>query len=194
MSDPQKPLTPGTVLRASGKDGPQRVRSNGARWTDEAEATFLDHLAASANVTAAAEATGFSREAIYKRRRHDSAFAERWQAALAQGYARIEMALVQRAADALEGLAPDPDSPIPQMTVQDAVTILKLHGASVNGTGRAPGWRARPRSLDEMRASILTKLEAIAPKSSPSRSDGEGDHPKDGGGAPSVCATLPDEA
>src|SRR6187401_409511 len=105
----------GTGIRA-GKDGPQLIRSSGKRWTEEAEAIFLDHLAASCNVTAAAEAAGFSREAIYKRRRHDPCFAERWQAALEQGYARIEMALVRRAADALEGLAPDPDTAIPAMT------------------------------------------------------------------------------
>lgn len=188
-----RPSETHTVLRSGGKDGPQLIRSGGARWTDEAEARFLDCLAASANVTASAEAAGFSREAIYRRRRHDSAFAERWQAALEQGYARIEMLLVQRASDALEGFAPDPDTPIPEMTVRDAVTIFQLHRASVKGDGRAPGWRARPRSLDEMRASILAKLEAIAPRSSPSRSDREGDHPKDGEGAPSVCAGPSDE-
>jgi len=152
----------GTTIRG-GKDGPQIVQSEGARWTDEAEARFLDQLAASCNVTLSAKATGFSREAIYKRRRHDPAFAERWQAALEQGYARIEMLLVQRATDALEGIAPDPDTPLAEMSVRDAVTILQLHRASVKGEGRAPGWRARPRSLDEMRDSILAKLEAIAP-------------------------------
>jgi hypothetical protein len=156
------PNPPGTAILI-GKDGPQVIRSTGKRWRDEAETLFLDHLAATCNVTAAAEVAGFSREAIYKRRRQDPGFAERWQAALEQGYARIEMALVRRASDALEGFAPDPDTPIPAMTVQDAVTILKLHGAAVKGEGRAPGWRARPRSLDEMRDSILAKLEAIAP-------------------------------
>lgn len=153
----------GTVLRASGKDGPQLIASSGKRWTDEAEARFLDRLASSCNVTLSAEAAGFSKECIYRRRRQDPAFAERWQAALDQGYARIEMALVRRAADALDGVAPDPGTPFPEMTVQDAIVLLKLHGSAVKGEGRAPGWRARPRSLDEMRDSILAKLEAIAP-------------------------------
>lgn len=152
----------GQATRASGKDGPQVITSTGHRWTDMAEAQFLDHLGATCNVTAAAAATGFSKEAIYRRRARDPAFAARWQTALAQGYARIEMALVARAADALEGLPPDPDTPIPTMTVGEAVTILKLHRPAVTGEGRAPGWRARPRSLAEVHASILTKLEAIA--------------------------------
>ena len=154
---------PGTSLRASGKDGPQLIASSGKRWTDEAEARFLDSLAASCNVTLSAQAAGFSTVAIYRRRRTDAGFAARWQAALEQGYARIEIALVRRAADALEGFAPDPDTPFPEMTVRDAVTILQLHRAAVRGdTGVSPRWRPRPRSLDEVRDSILTKLEAIA--------------------------------
>jgi len=156
-----RPRIPGTTLRASGKDGPQLIASAGKRWTDEAEARFLDSLAASCNVSLSAHAAGFCKEAIYQRRRRDAGFAARWQAALEQGYARIEMALVRRAADALEGFAPDPDTPIPEMTVRDAVTILQLHRASVRGEGLRPGWRAVPRSLDEVRDSILAKLEAI---------------------------------
>lgn len=152
----------GTTTRA-GKDGSQIIRTDGSRWSDEAEARFLDHLASSCNVTAAAEAAGFSREAIYKRRRHDPGLAERWQNALDQGYARIEMLLVQRATETLEGFAPDPGTPLPDMTTRDAIAILQLHRGAVKGEGRAPGWRARPRSLDELRDSILAKLEAIAP-------------------------------
>ncbi|MCY7280166.1 MAG: hypothetical protein LH610_04590 [Sphingomonas bacterium] len=88
---------PGTIVRASGKDGPQRVASTGARWTDEAEALFLDHLAASCNVTASAASAGFSKEALYRRRRTDPDFADRWQAALEQGYVRLEMMLLHGA-------------------------------------------------------------------------------------------------
>jgi len=152
----------GSIIRASGKDGPQRIATGGHRWSDAAEALFLDHLAASCNVTHAAGVVGFSTVAIYKRRRSDAGFAARWQAALEQGYARLEISLVQRAIDALAGFAPDPDVPIPPMSVKDALAILQLHRATVRDDGaRHPGWRGRPRSLDELRDSILTKLEAI---------------------------------
>ncbi len=146
-----------------GKDGVQVIRSKGERWTDEAEAMFLDHLAASCNVTASAEAAGFTNYSAYKRRRTDPAFAQAWQAALEQGYARIEMALVRRAGEALDGLPPDPDTPIPVMTVSEAISILGRHRNSVEGGPRSRRQWARPRSLDEMRDSILAKLEAIAP-------------------------------
>lgn len=151
----------GTTARTHGKDGPQIVRTAGHRWSDEAEAKFLDHLAATCNVTASAAATGFSGAALYQRRRRDPAFAERWQAALDQGYARIEELLVRRATETLEGHVADPGTPIPEMNVRDAIMILGQHRNNVKGEGRRQGWRGRPRDLDEVRDSILLKLEAI---------------------------------
>lgn len=151
----------GTCLRAGGKDGPQIIHSEGRRIADEAEELFLDSLAASCNVTWSAKAAGFSKEAFYKRRRRDPRFAERWQAALAQGYARLEAALVKAAVDTMEGRAPDSDIPIPPMSVRDAVAILKLHRDSVHSVGKRPGWRGPPRALAEVKRSILTKLAAL---------------------------------
>jgi hypothetical protein len=153
----------GLWARAGGKDGPQVIRSKGDRWTQEAEAAFLDYLAASCNVLASCEAAGFCNTSVYKRRREDAAFAERWQAALEQGYARIEMALVQRAADALEGFKPDPDTPIPVMTVEQALKVLERHRATVErGPPSRRRW-TRPRTLDEVSDSIMRKLATIAP-------------------------------
>lgn len=159
--DAPNPGPAGMILRASGKDGPQLVASAGARWTDAAERRFLDWLGATCNVTRACAEAGFSKAAVYRRRRTDPAFAAAWEATLAQGYARLEMALVRAAADRAEGYTPDPDAPFPEMTVHEALEVLKLHRAAVKGEGSRPGWRARPRSLDEVRDSILTKLAAF---------------------------------
>jgi len=155
----------GTIARASGKDGPQIVRSKGKRWTDSAEALFLDRLAASNNASWAADQCGFSREAIYKRARRDPGFAERMAAARSLGYARVDELLARAAEDFLAGRPPDPNSPFPTMTVQDAIAIQKLHrGTQAGEGGRRPAWPARPRTLDEVRDSILAKLSAIARK------------------------------
>ena len=151
----------GSTLRGGGKDGPQRVHSRGKRWTDAAETIFLDALAASCNVSWAAALCGFSTEALYARRRRDPAFAAKWQAALVQGYVRLETALVAAALATIEGRAPDPHFPIPPMTVADVIAVLKLHRAAVHGEGNRPGWRGRPRSLDEVKQSILAKLSAF---------------------------------
>ena len=166
MASRRKPLArepgpPGQAVRRTGKDGPQVIETTGKRWSDEAEKRFLDHLAASCNVTTSAAATGFSTAAIYKRRRDDPGFADRWQAALEQGYARIEMALVRSAADTMEGFAPDPSMPLPAMTVAEAIAVLGQHRRAVMGGQAGHGWRARPRSLAELGDDILRKLEVI---------------------------------
>jgi hypothetical protein len=153
------------LLYGRGKDGRQLVCSTGKRWSDAAEALFLDNLAASCNVTASVRAAGFTPAAVYKRRRNDPGFAQRWEAALEQGYARLEALLLQRAVEeALEGFAPDPETPLPQMTVKDARAILSHHRATVTGGPRSRRQWARPRTLDDMRDSILAKLEAVAPR------------------------------
>lgn len=158
-------LPAGATLRC-GPDGPQLQRSTGKRWTEEAEQRFVDHLAATANVRAATAAAGFTSSLVYRRRRNDAAFAARWEAALAQGYARIEALMVLRAERALEGCEPDGDKPGLEVTFKDALALLSHHSATIRGTGNRRGRWARPRSLDEMRDSILAKLEAFAPYSS----------------------------
>jgi hypothetical protein len=147
-----------------GRHGPQRVETRGWRWSDEAETLFLDHLAATANVTASSAACGFSPQALYARRRKDAAFQQRWDVALAQGYAHIEALLVQRAIEALEGFAPDPQTPlvIRDMTVKDALILLGHHRRTMEGLPRSrrkPWEREVP--IEEVRQEILRKVEAI---------------------------------
>jgi hypothetical protein len=163
--DPTSSGPKGTIPRASGKDGPQFIAATGHRWSDEAEGVFLDALAASNNATWAAAQCGFSREAIYARARRDPAFAERMAAARALGYARVDELLARAAEDFLAGRPRDPQSPLPPMSVPDAIAILKLHRSAQTGEGnRRPAWPARRRSLEEVHASILRKLSAIARK------------------------------
>jgi hypothetical protein len=163
----KRPTGPaGAILRSHGKDGPQLLRSRGHRWTEEAEEIFLDCLAASNNARWSAKQCGFSTEAIYRRARREPVFAEKMAAARAQSAGRIDEALARRAEDFLEGRPPDPESPIVDMTVQDAIAILKLYRARQNPEGGAhrPAWPARPRSLAEVHESILKKFSAIARK------------------------------
>lgn len=155
----------GTTLRASGPHGPQRIESDGLRWTDEAEAAFLNALGASCNVAYAMRIAGFSKHTIYSRRRNDPAFAERWRIALTQGFHRLEELLLQRAVETMEGYAPDPDTPMPAVSFRDAMALLDQHRATVRGDAvHGKSRRARVRTLDEVRASILVKLEAIEAK------------------------------
>jgi hypothetical protein len=156
---------PKGLVRRGKAGGPQIVRNGPGSWTDAHEARFLDELAAHCTVKRAAAAVGFSTEAVYRRRNVDPVFAEKWRAALTQGYLQIEMGLIRRANEALgdsAGARPEPANPVVPMTVKEALSLLKLHQLTVTGAGKAYGKRARVRSSDEVRDSILVKLEAIA--------------------------------
>ena len=150
-----------THARASGKDGPQIIRTGDHRIGEEEIETFLGHLAATCNATLSAQLTGFSREAFYHRRRDDPVLDQRWRDAVAFGYGRIEEIVLRTAEALLEGRPPPPDSPLREMTMRDAIAILQLYRGPVTGRGKLPGRRGRPRSLEETKASILRKLNAI---------------------------------
>ena len=105
------------------------VRAGPGRWTIRAERVFLDCLVATASVTLAARAAGFSLPAVYARRKRNAAFAERWTAALREGEARIPDLLT---AAVLAGLDPagaeDHASAAPAASVAEAIAIARLKG------------------------------------------------------------------
>lgn len=59
---------------------------------------FLEHLAATCNVQASAAVAGVAVSTVYANRMRDAEFRADWDAAIAQGYARLEAALIARAA------------------------------------------------------------------------------------------------
>ncbi|MGH6781017.1 MAG: hypothetical protein ACREB5_02785, partial [Sphingomonadaceae bacterium] len=75
-----------------------RIAAASHKWTAGAERVFLAELAASANVRKACALAGFSTTAVYRRRMVWPDFREAWGAAVEQGYARIELLLIARAA------------------------------------------------------------------------------------------------
>ena len=156
------------AIRVAGTGRLMRVKESGWFWNDDVEEQFFDHLATSGNVRAAADAVGFCTPTVYRMRRRSSDFAARWQVALEQGYARLEMALLEAANTSLDDSDYGEDRPIPKMTVEQAMNVLRAHRNALTGNGRSgPGRTARVRKLDEVRAEIERKVRAIA------ASDGE---------------------
>lgn len=158
----QKGRVTGTHVRYGPTGRAQCVKTGGAQWSDEAEELFLDVLASSCNVKMAAEATGFHTQTAYRMRRLRPDFAARWQQALEQGYVRLEFALVEAACDSLADADFDAERPIPKMTIDQIMGVLRAHKGEVFGNGRKiPGKHARRRSFEEVRDSIIKKIEAI---------------------------------
>jgi len=158
---------------AAGRSGRPQVRlRKTAGWTEARRQLFLDHLAATCNVTASATAAGLYWSGAYAWRRKDPEFAAQWQAALETGYARLEAMLVERAAgggvaepdggagaagtvavgdaEAAEPVTPDPA----KMDTGLALSLLQMHRARmVRGT--------RGRTKPVQRASKKETVEAI---------------------------------
>lgn len=79
------------------------VRKDG--WTKARREGFFAMLSATCNVRASAAAMGMTDCGAYYLRRRDPVFAGQWEEALAEGYGRLEQALM---ALALEGIDPAP--------------------------------------------------------------------------------------
>lgn len=138
---------------------PMRLRAC-KPWTPQIESDFLDMLASTCNVRLSAQSVGFHTHGIYRRRREHPDFERRWDAALAQGYARLEIELVRAAAESVEGVEFQ-ERMIGPVSAADAIRLLQLHRAQVTGQGRRPGTQAALPSIDEVRENIRRRAAAI---------------------------------
>lgn len=162
----------GEELVARGGNGrrTQIARARLKQWTPRIEARFLDVLAGNANVKAACAAVGLTQASAYNHRHRRASFRDRWDAALAVGYARIETAMVGQLGAMLgSGMDADgcerettPDLTITHLNVDAALQALRLHQRRVQGTGNPPGAvRRRVATIEEIEAEILRRIAAI---------------------------------
>lgn len=139
--------------------GKQRYNS----WTVKQRAVFLDHLAASCNVSASAKATGVLAGTAYRMYRRDPEFARAWDAALATGYTALETMLVARAMGSLD--IPQGETAVPAVETMDselALRVLGHHKRAVKTTLNGGAPPLRQSREDETNAAILKKLRALA--------------------------------
>ena len=152
------------VVRLSKREGAQIVRAGEGRWTPQAETEFFAWLVAGFGVAHAARQIGFSTNALYRRRFRDPEFAARWAALREEGLARNDGLLIDSVPQALDPEVMAAAGDLPRPTIAEAIQIQRLYRRDGEGDGPRgrSAWPARPRSLDEMRSSILKKLSAIA--------------------------------
>jgi len=146
------------VVRGTNGRRVQIARTRAGQWTAAGEDRFLEVFAATCNARAAYEAAGKSKGSAYTHRRRWPAFARRWAAAEETGYARVEMALLENLLSTPEL---PPECPMPPMSVDQALQLLRLHQSQVRSAGRAPGRRPRTRTFEELRPAIVRKLEIV---------------------------------
>jgi hypothetical protein len=131
--------------------------------TPAGERTFLAHLAATANVRLSAAATGIGWNAIYARRVKSAGFAREMEAALAEGYQRLEFALLGNALASLEADGTDltewreesdalPD-PLERMSPREALLLFGYRRASIV--------EGRPHASTKLRATEAELTDAL---------------------------------
>jgi hypothetical protein len=156
------------VVRRSRHGRPCIARVGPGRWSAGKEAAFLAALEEGANVRRAARAARISTSALYTRRRREPAFRESWAAAVRGGYLDVEVLLIENAKAVLSD-APRPRRPKghrrrlkDEMSVADAINILRLHRASEKGGApQRYDWRAAEPDIEEVRAEVLRKVAAM---------------------------------
>ena len=116
---------------------------------------FLETLAESSNVRAAAEAAGIAVRAVYRLRREDPEFARAWYAALAEGYDNLEMEMLEH----LRAQGAGEAAPASARKF-DTATALRCLTAHRENVAREKGRRALADEVTTI-ASINAKIDAL---------------------------------
>lgn len=124
----------------SDQAGVEPARTTHNHWRK----AFLDALAETSNVSAAAAQVNVPTRTVYKLRREDADFATRWLAALHEGYDNLEMELV--------GYLRDP-APARKMDVTAALRLLAAHRETVE--------RHRALAAEEDEQQVLDSIDAF---------------------------------
>jgi hypothetical protein len=163
-----------TKTLAPAKTLTRRKKSVRGLWNVKKRSVFLAELAMTANVSASARAAKMKEAQAYQERRKSSEFRAAWAAALSEGYARLEMMMLERAMRALSPSTAEKDADPAQSKMDEysnklALTLLAAHRASVRDErgGAGPASRVGPdlvgardrlaRKLDIMHARLTGK-------------------------------------
>ncbi len=145
----------GLVLR--GGASPKRVAARGNEWTPRMAEQFVETLAETCNVTLAATAIGRSVANVYRRRAKDASFRANWDQALAIGYSRLEMMLLERALHRVEKVkvaANGTSTTMRDYPDRTALTLLRMHREAVSETEQGVGAEEHAEARDRILARI----------------------------------------
>ena len=156
---------------STGQVSSRRVASAKA-WNKTKEARFLAALSDTCNVTLAAKLAKVGNSTVYSHRAKDATFRDGWAAAIAQGYARLEIETLERAIRGTFRTIVHKDGReelVTEYSDRVALALLRMH----RDTAEAPAKREREEAqysqeeIEELRAKIMAKLERVRLKKKP---------------------------
>lgn len=159
----------GSICRTPWRKAQLIERRKKPRFDKTRKRDFLEWFAATCNVRFAARQVGVSQATAYRNRMSDPDFAEAWDRALEQGYARLEAKLLEMQFEAVEeplefDPAFDPETEFPDQKLVNpeiALALLRQHRGST-GKGRASRAPAgRVATDEEVRLALAKRLRAF---------------------------------
>lgn len=144
----------------------QVARTGGRKlFRGKAQQLFLEWFAATCNVSLSAEKAGFNYKTVLRHRMNDPRFAEGWQRAVEQAYARLEAKQLEtRAKETPIGIEGDWDAPeMEEMDPERAERLLALHRKEAKHPElvRRQGRRPTVASNAEVKTALLKALKAF---------------------------------
>ena len=134
-------------------------------WTRAKEARFLSALGDTCNVTLAAKIAGVANSTVYSHRAKDAAFRKGWDVALAQGYARLELEMLERAINGSVRTIKvgGQEQVVVEHSDRVGLMLLKMHRDRAEAPERVARDAAETsvEEVQELRAKILAKLERV---------------------------------
>ncbi len=151
---------PNAIMVLDGRSSPKQRRPSPQSISDEQIETFFAALVETCNVVRSAKAAGFSANWAYRKRKADAGFRNGWAVAVREGYARLELILLERAIKGTPKLvrtARGTDRVMREYSHSLAVALLKRHAEMAESAAYAPA----EEELAEIRERILERLEKL---------------------------------
>lgn len=150
-------------IRPSKRRKLQLTRTGARKLFDEAaQQDFLEWFAATCNVSWSAEQAGFNYKTVLRHRMNDERFAEAWDRALKQGYARLEAKQLEtKKREAPIGVEGDRDAPeMDDIDPYLAMQLLREHRREIAGV-KKPGRAPTAASNKEVFDALVKRLRAF---------------------------------
>jgi len=125
----------GHELVVSGTNGrrTQVRRARLTQWSPNTEDRFLAVLSGTCNVRAACREAGMAISSAYAHRKRWPGFAHRWDQAIEIGMCELECRMIQNVGHYFDRELPEPDAPMQEITVMDAIRMLRMYGKRERG-------------------------------------------------------------
>jgi hypothetical protein len=156
----QSDAASGRALVLEGGSRKRRIAASYRSWTAAKERRFLEALAGCCNVKLAARTAKVSTSSIYVRRTRHASFRVAWDAALATGYAQLELMMLERVLHGVEKVTIARDGTTTVMREYNdrvGLALLRMHRDAAK-TSDEP---VEDMECDEARERIVARLQRL---------------------------------